>query len=496
MKEGLQVKSEVYATFYVNSMEVALNVADVQEVVNIPDKIIQMPLSPKFLMGVFNLRGMILPIINLKKLLNLDEVETLPLSKIAIIEHQGARVGVLFDGTSEILKISGDELDSFQYADDKSHHVVCGAIKLEEGRRIIQVISPLKLISIENIPQIIDQQKRLNAGKKRINHEDRRKCITFAVNDLKLGFEITGIYEIIKVSELEQSPMQSDLCIGMVNLRGQTVPVLDSSFLFSGRSTKIDILSEKRVIVLKVEKELFGLLVDRVECVDTYLLSDVLPIPLLDTVKAKMFHGCISTPQSSDVILLNYNEILSNSEVMSITQGHSKLYQSQESRLKINGTLKRSHTYITFKLDHLFGISIGDVREIINNSVEVVAAPRSSSIVKGVLNLRGKLVTIIDTRSLYRMKSEGENQSSKILIFENDGERFGLVVDNVESIINVDEENKLKVPSMMVQNVKNTFENDIKEIITIKKAEENKDSVLVILNLGPIIKRIQGAVAA
>ena len=116
--------------------------------------------------------------------------------------------------------------------------------------------------------------------------------------------------------------------------------------------------------------------------------------------------------------------------------------------------------------------------------------------VKGLLNLRGKLITIIDTRSLYLMGGTKEiNENSKILIFDSGEERFGLIVDSVESIVTIDANKKMKVPSLMVQKVQDQFDKDIKEIISFKQSE-NKEAVLVILNMEPVTSRIKQSIAA
>lgn len=492
------VKDEIFGSFYVGSMEVAINVKAIQEVVNFPPNIIKMPLAPAFLLGVFNLRGIVVPIINLKALLKFEESEVHSAQKIGIIEHQGAKVGLLFDSTSEILRVNHQMLDQFNYAHENSHRVISGAIKLDSGNRIVQIIDPFALVSIENIPQIIEKQNIYNQGRVQNSylHANRKKCISFSVNQINLGFEISGIHEVIKVPEIQKSAIQSELCLGIVSLRGQTVPVIDFAFML-GIKEKIQIaIEDKRIIVLKIEHELFGLLVDAVESINTYMIGDVMPIPLLNDKRTKMFQGCISLENIGDIILLNYEEVLSNQEILEITQGHSKIYRSEQVESKTGKTHLNRQAYISFKLDHLFGVSIKDIREIINYSDDIIQAPGMPSFVRGVLNLRGKLITVIDTRSLYKMSQANlENEKTKILIFESGDERFGLVVDSVESILTVDENKKMKVPSLMVQKARDQFENDIKEIITFEM-EEHKEGALIILNMGPVTDRIRKSIAA
>lgn len=483
---------DIYASFTIDSLEVALNVTSVQEVVNFPESIIKMPLSPLFLIGVFNLRGLIIPIINLKELLHLSGGELGSEQKVAIVDHQGAKIGLLFDNTSEILRVKNEEIDIFNYADEKSHKVISGALKLNAGERIIQILNPFALLHIENIPQIIDQQLKLKKEKTLRHQDGRRKCISFSINNMKMGFDISGINEIIKVDALENSAIQDELCLGLVNLRGQIVPIIDCSLLLGGSPYSAENIKEKRIIVLKLDLELFGLLVDKVENIVTYTDEAVWPIPILTSKRADMFAGCILDADNKETILLKHQHILSNQEILSITQGHSKIYKSEAKSIVRRGGINRN-SYISFKLDHVFAVSIADVREIINDTDEVISAPGTTSVVKGVMNLRGKLVTIIDTRSLYQMNALEKNSDSKILIFDHGDERFGFVVDSLESIVMIDEEKKMKVPGLMVQNVKEKFQKDIKEIVTVN--QNGKENVMVILDMEPVINRIKGYAA-
>ena len=154
-----QSSTNIYTSFHLDKTEMAIDVKSVQEVVNFPERIIPMPLAPDFLLGVFNLRGMIIPIVNLKALLKYPDVEVNSSQKVAIVEIESAKVGLVFDSTSEILRVPEEHISYFGYVSEKSHKIIRGGIKLDNGDRILQIIDTEALITIENIPQILQQQK-------------------------------------------------------------------------------------------------------------------------------------------------------------------------------------------------------------------------------------------------------------------------------------------------------------------------------------------------
>jgi purine-binding chemotaxis protein CheW len=489
-----KLNTEIYTSFYLGKTEIAIEVKSVQEVVSFPERVVTMPLAPEFLLGVFNLRGMIIPIINLKNLLKHPEDEVHPDNKVAIVEIDGARVGLIFDLTSEILRVATDDVSKFNYVAENSHRVISGAIKLNDGERILQVLDTQALLTIENVPQILDQQKIRSVHASTSRLDKRRKCISFFVRDIKMAFDISNIHEILKVPELKPSSIQNEVFLGVINLRGITIPIVSFAKILK-MEVHLDNaeVSSKRIIILKMGEDLIGMMVDTVECINSYYEEDLMAVPLFSKKRMGMFKGCLNLPNEREIFLIEQDAILSNQEILEVTEGHSKIYQAARD-LKVVKKINRE-SYISFRLDHLFGISIKDIKEIINYSEDILSAPGMPDFVKGMLNLRSNLVTIIDTRSLYKMKNtSGVMGDAKVLVFEKDNERFGLIVDSLESILQVDQDQKFKVPSLMTKSIQDTFQNDIKEIISVPMGE--KESALIILNIHSVTERIKSLKAA
>lgn len=479
----------IFCSFKIDSLEVCLNVSAVQEVVNYPSHIIKMPLSPDFLEGVFNLRNMIIPIINLRSLLKLEKSDTIETHKVGIIDYQGARVGLIFDTTSEIIRLSHTELSQLTYSDD-SEHVIKGVLRLSEGERVIQLINPKALFKIENIPQILSSQKN-HLEKESVKAYLRKKCITFTVSKVKMAFNISEIYEVINLKEVKKSALYHELCSGHIVLRGQTVSIINFKKLL-----KLDFTEDcfdSKIIVLKTENGLFGFKVDSVDSINSYEDENIMPIPLVNKERKEMFVGAIPLTQTEDVILLSGKNLLSHSEVKELCMEHKVNYKVTE---EVSTKTFDRESYVSFKSKNLFGVSIKDISEIIHFSDDILEAPNMPSFVKGVLNLRGKLVTIIDMRSYYNMPEyDGDAKKTKILIFEREGEKFGLIVDEVESIITINSENKLKLPSLMLRELKEEFEDDIKEVISLENEGEDKKA-LIVLNIGAVRNRLDSKMAA
>lgn len=486
-------RDEIYASFFLGNTEFALNVSSVQEVVNYPQSISSVPLSPSYIDGIFNLRGTIIPIVNLSALLKCPSEESNNERKVAILNFKGMNVGISFDSTGEIFRPKEEEITLFQYKENSSNDVVSGAIKLHSGERLVQLLDAKAVIDIKNLPISTDSQEdsdgktvRSLTTKKQL--ANRKKCITFNVGKTRLAFEIMGIHEIVFVPEIQHSALNSEICLGLINLRGLTVPIISFSKIIGCGDSETD-SSKKRIIVLKIGKELFGLLVDSVENISFYNVDEIMPVPLFSPERMDMFLGCISVPDLGEVFLLNQEKILQNNEILDITHGHAKIYETHDEVEKSKKGGERK-AFISFMLNHRFGIPILDIREIIDLPDEILETPGVPSYVLGVFNLRGRLVSIIDMRTLYQFPSkkeeaQAEKSKQKVLVIQKNESLYGLVVDAIENILHIDQKDKIKLPELLSKK-SGDIDKDVLEVIQIQGG-----AGMTILNLDAVLQRIE-----
>lgn len=100
--------------------------------------------------------------------------------------------------------------------------------------------------------------------------------------------------------------------------------------------------------------------------------------------------------------------------------------------------------YLTFTLaDETYGIGILKVKEIIG-MMSITSVPQTPDFVKGVINLRGKVIPVIDLRLKFSMDSIPYSERTCIIVVEIDGESgtilIGIVVDSVSEVVNITQE--------------------------------------------------------
>jgi purine-binding chemotaxis protein CheW len=111
--------------------------------------------------------------------------------------------------------------------------------------------------------------------------------------------------------------------------------------------------------------------------------------------------------------------------------------------------------YLTFTLaEEEYGIGILKVKEIIG-MMAITSVPRTPKFVKGVINLRGKVIPVMDLRLKFEMPAIDYTDRTCIIVVEIDTDeltiQIGIVVDSVSEVLNIREEEMENTPSFGTQ---------------------------------------------
>jgi len=112
MSEQIYSDSEVQlVVFKLGREEYSVSILQVQEIKRITD-ITRVPHTPDYIKGVINLRGSVLPVIDLKKRLNLPQQVVTEDTRIIIVKVDELSVGMIVDAVSEVMTINQENIDS------------------------------------------------------------------------------------------------------------------------------------------------------------------------------------------------------------------------------------------------------------------------------------------------------------------------------------------------------------------------------------------------
>ena len=146
----VSVRQEVQAVgFYLGDDEYAIYINKVREIVPMTD-IRKIPKSPQFVEGVINIRGKIIPVLDLRKRFDLSITETNRQScKILIVELEKNQVGLIVDNVSEVMKFYADDIEKAPplFSANISSQYIQGVAKIEN--KLIILLDIERLLSFE-----------------------------------------------------------------------------------------------------------------------------------------------------------------------------------------------------------------------------------------------------------------------------------------------------------------------------------------------------------
>jgi purine-binding chemotaxis protein CheW len=140
--------TEHLATFFLSGEEYGVDVRLVQEIIRVGE-ITQVPRAPGFIKGVINLRGRIIPVVDLKRKLGLGEVsEAARTSRIVVVKVKDRLVGLLVDGASQVLKVPVASIEAApEEVVEIDANYLRGVAKLES--RLIILMDLPKVLALE-----------------------------------------------------------------------------------------------------------------------------------------------------------------------------------------------------------------------------------------------------------------------------------------------------------------------------------------------------------
>lgn len=160
---------------------------------------------------------------------------------------------------------------------------------------------------------------------------------------------------------------------------------------------------------------------------------------------------------------------MAQAEILSETQASSRSLEGK---------------YLTFKLcDEEYGLEILKVREIIG-IMGITNVPQTPEYVKGVINLRGKVIPVIDLRLKFSLDSDEYTKETCIIVVDVRGMLMGIVVDTVSEVLDITDKDIEPTPEFGSR-IKTDFilgmgkvENEVKILLDIDRVLSNEDLAL------------------
>ncbi|GAA2621965.1 chemotaxis protein CheW [Paractinoplanes durhamensis] len=298
-------------SFAVGGQEYAFPIDRVQEIVQAPESVRHVPSADDRLLGMIDLRGRLLPVVSMRRMVGLPVAGPRPPNRIVVVSLPGrGAVGVVMDTVREVLRVPRRLVAPPPPlpAGDGRPGEIDAVCRLDDGDRLVSVLSVDRMFAqVAGQPggeePGAEQPSAGEPARTTENPDDEEMFVVFRLAGAEYAVDVDAVQEIIRVPDvLIRVPRTSDFVEGLVNLRGTVLPVVDLRTRLGLPRTASD--DRRRIVVLTRGSVRTGFVVDavaEVARVGRHLLE---PAPELTAGQARMVSRVANLAAQQRLLLL------------------------------------------------------------------------------------------------------------------------------------------------------------------------------------------------
>jgi purine-binding chemotaxis protein CheW len=146
-----------------------------------------------------------------------------------------------------------------------------------------------------------------------VEEEEMTRYVTFEIGGEEYAIDITLVVEIIRITSITPVPLSYDFVSGVINLRGNIVPIIDLNRKFKIERQGKD--KDQRLIVVEIGKKIIGFKVDKVNEVISLGTANIDPTPsLVSSLSRKYIYG-VGKIDDRIIVLIEIEKLLSEDEL-------------------------------------------------------------------------------------------------------------------------------------------------------------------------------------
>lgn len=285
--------------------------------------------------------------------------------------------------------------------------------------------------------------------------------LTFNLTEKNYAIEAAKIIEIVQLPQLSILEKAPDYIVGVMNLRGKIISIVDMRRLLGISQTCYTI--DHQILITNCKDKIIGVIIDSVKDVITFKKSEIQPLPYN---AHEHFISGIYKNEDELVAILNLDLLVeeismverqklnvipssTTNNYLFPTDAYSQdklkkrsLKLQRELKVEATNNFLDENRFVSFTLnDEQYCIPLKHVKEFCKlKLVTLTTVPCVPEFITGIINLRGEFITIIDIKSFLQIPKSKTTDKTKIIVIQSKGLQIGLVVDDVFNIINIPHE--------------------------------------------------------
>lgn len=420
----------VFGVLVIGDAEIAIPAAVLQEVIDRPDRIIRQGPFPDCVLGTFNLRGMAIPAVDLRKLIGGSD-EAAPTGKIVILKTAKGRLGLAVDDIADVVRVREADLHRVGGGDDGARPPLLASLIVERnGERIIQVLDIDVLIARPGV-MLVEGARASHPG---AAQRGWKQYLLFDCDGLRFCLEATAVREVIDAPRLDRTYSLGEVYRGFLKLRGRAIAVFD---LFKLLAFPEAGSPKTKLLVLDVGGHVAALLISEVVDIRRISAEHVLALPGFGLRRPDMFDGVVAGGTAGkDAILLGHEALMRDPDVVALRKVHDGL-GDKERRHETRWSSGARAAYFGFRAGEAFTAALSQVQELLPMPSRYLPLGASGGTVLGVIERRGAMVPLLDFRHLAGQPAKQPDEDTRVLLVEGPRSRFAFIVDGIDTVEHV-----------------------------------------------------------
>ncbi|MCW6512877.1 chemotaxis protein CheW [Lichenifustis flavocetrariae] len=439
-----------FVTFHMEDETFAVPLTDVQEIIRLP-AMVEVPMATASLEGLANLRGSVLPILNLRRIFQMPDAVHDDSTRVVVLNN-GKPVGFVVDRMARVVTAEPREIESI---DGIRATVDTGLLEgiIKRAQAMIMILNTSKLA--------VEMGGLTNRGPGKTGRDsggipnrqveavvsDEIQLVSFELDRQEYALPIESVQEIVQVPEtINTIPNAKGHVLGVMNLRNRLLPLVSLRSMFGLPATAVGEQSRIVVVAHTIDGQVqaVGLVTDTVKEVLRVPRSIVDPLPNLLASGAgqrEIENICRLDGGKRLVSILLPDRLFLNSAIRDAIGETADTSQESDMKAEAEATTARvddEEQFVVFRVaEEEYGVPIEAVQEIVRIPEQLTRVPKSPDFVEGVVNLRGAVLPVIDQRRRFALPDKERNDRQRIMVFMVHEVQTGFIVDSVSEVLKI-----------------------------------------------------------
>jgi purine-binding chemotaxis protein CheW len=437
-----------YVTFCVDEATWGVPLAEVQEITRMPD-VVRVPRSPKSLAGLANLRGTVLPVADMRRLMRVADAPPSDDARVVVLDR-AFPIGFKVDGTASLVNVPVSRIEPpDQVGSGIDHTMLRGLFRSVGGAGTTRIIDPDALLRRD-----FGQRRSSNGASARRQtgpaavpavpqapaaNADALVLVIFLIGRQEYAIPLARVREIVPLPEsVSAVPRAETAVLGVTTIRDELIPLLSLHALL-GFPLPDRHDDRPRVIVVSYGRTGIGLVADRTRDILRIDRSLVDPVPTMltrGTGTAELQGICRLDGGRRLVSILSPDRLFRHDVV---TDAAAEGERATEADMVGDRQIQSDEQqFIVFCLDREeYAVPIEAVDEVMRRPDALTRVPKAPEFIEGVMNLRGAVIPVVDQRRRFDLPAADSTDRQRVIVITFDGLQAGFLVDSASELLKI-----------------------------------------------------------